>query len=522
MTNNFHNPIPVAPAKPPADSETFNLPLSELDEALTDHETRINDLEGAAIPPSGNPTEYLNGEGNYTVPAGTGASVDGHVIQNEGVDLPQRAKINFVGAGVIVTNEAGGTQVEIPGGGVQSVVAGNNVSLDNTDPENPIVSALGVQTVVAGAGISVDNTDPDNPIVSKIGDSSAYRNLVINGDMQIAQRGTSFVGLTGSSYILDRWQSIFVTLGTWTITQENDVPNGSGFRKSLKFLVTTNDASPSAGDSALFQTRIEGQFLQSVLKGTSSAKKLTISFWIKSNVTGTYIVELKDIDNTRHVCKSFTVNTPGTWEKKSFTIPEDITGTFDNDNAASLNLNFWLGAGSNYTSGTLATNWATEVLANRAVGQVNVAATVNNYFVITGIQVETGNFETDYEYLPFDALLKRCLRYYYKTFPYSITPAQNAGNAGAISFIAGRAGANSEWGTLVYPIPMRASPTVTFYNPAATNAQVRNIVGAGADCSATSSGVTSSERQCLVQCTGNAAAAIGDLLAVHLTADAEL
>jgi len=181
MTTNYHTPIPSAPANPPADSETFNEPLGELDAAITDHETRIGDLEAAAEPPSGNPTEYLDGEGNYTVPAGTGASVEGHVIQDDGVDMPQRAKVNFVGAGVTVTNEAGGTQVSIPGAvatGVQSVVGGNNVSVDVTDPENPVVNASGVQTVVAGTGISVDVTDPENPVISTTGGGGADENAV--------------------------------------------------------------------------------------------------------------------------------------------------------------------------------------------------------------------------------------------------------------------------------------------------------------------------------------------------------
>lgn len=177
MTNNYHTPIPIAPAKPPADSETFNSPLGELDQAITNQDTaisaldtRLDNVEADMPVPSGNPTEYFDGEGNWTVPAGTGAGVDGHVVQDEGVDLPQRAKINFVGAGVTVTNEAGGTQVEIPGsaGVVQSVVAGSNVSVDDTDPENPIVSASGVQSVVAGTGISVDDTDPENPIVNVV------------------------------------------------------------------------------------------------------------------------------------------------------------------------------------------------------------------------------------------------------------------------------------------------------------------------------------------------------------------
>jgi len=112
MTTNHHTPITTGA---PADAESFNAPLSELDTKITNHETRIVTIEGDLPTPSGNPTEYFDGNGNFTVPAGTGASVDGHLIKDEGIALPQRASIDFVGAGVTVTNEAGGTQVEIPG-----------------------------------------------------------------------------------------------------------------------------------------------------------------------------------------------------------------------------------------------------------------------------------------------------------------------------------------------------------------------------------------------------------------------
>lgn len=142
MTTNHHTPILSSPHQP-ANASTINAPLAELDTAITNHETRIGDLEENLPEPSGNPTEYLDGEGNYTVPVGTGASVDGHIIKDEGVALPQRASIDFVGAGVTVTNEAGGTQVSIPGAtatGVQSVVAGTGISVDNADPENPVIN----------------------------------------------------------------------------------------------------------------------------------------------------------------------------------------------------------------------------------------------------------------------------------------------------------------------------------------------------------------------------------------------
>ncbi len=114
MTTNHHTPIPSGAA---ADDTTFNAPLSQLDTEITAQDGRIGTLEGDMPVPSGVATEFYNGLGAFTVPVGTGASVDGHVIQDEGVDLVQRAKINFVGAGVTVTNEAGGTQVDIPGGG---------------------------------------------------------------------------------------------------------------------------------------------------------------------------------------------------------------------------------------------------------------------------------------------------------------------------------------------------------------------------------------------------------------------
>lgn len=183
MTSNYHTP-PSDGAE--AKMSVIREPLSELDQAITTQvsalsalSNRVDDVEADLPTPSGSPTEYYNGNGGWTVPEGTGASVDGHVIQDEGVALPQRAIINFVGGGVTVTNEAGGTQVQIPGatGGVQSVVAGTNVIVDDTDPENPIVSASAVQAVVAGAGISVDNTDPENPVVSVVG-GGADENVV--------------------------------------------------------------------------------------------------------------------------------------------------------------------------------------------------------------------------------------------------------------------------------------------------------------------------------------------------------
>jgi hypothetical protein len=241
----------------------------------------------------------------------------------------------------------------------------------------------------------------------------AHRNFVINGDMQIAQRGTSTASITSDTYATtDRWRFLPSSQGTWTMSVENDAPTGSGFRKSTKVLCTTADASPAGADYVRLDQRIEGQNLQVVKKGTAAAEQLTISFWVKANVTGTYIVSLYDNDNNRVVSKSYTINASATWEYKTITFPADTTGALDNDNDVSLILIFRLGVGSNYSSGTLQTTWATYSDANSAVGQTNVASATNNYWQITGVQLEVGPTATPFEFKSVEDELVECQRYF--------------------------------------------------------------------------------------------------------------
>jgi len=284
--------------------------------------------------------------------------------------------------------------------------------------------------------------------------NGAPRNVVINGAMQVAQRGTSVTGNTAGGYLTaDRFNFSVGSLGTWTQTVENDAPTGSGFRKSLKMLCTTADAAPAAGDNGVIQHRLEGQNLQQFLKGTASAKQFTLSFWVKSNVTGTYICELDDQDNSRSVSASYTVNASATWEKKTITLPADTTGAFDNDNAYSLGVNFWLGAGTTFTSGTLATTWASRTNANRAVGQTNLAAATNNYWQVTGVQLEAGAVATPFEFEDYGTTLRKCQRYF-----------QVFGGDGANeSFFYGFAtSATVAEGSISSPVTMRTVPTATF------------------------------------------------------------
>ena len=246
---------------------------------------------------------------------------------------------------------------------------------------------------------------------SKLDNNINFRNIIINGDMSIAQRGTSASSLTSSStyQTIDRYATELGSNGTWTQSQSTDVPTGQGFVKSLKMDCT---ATGSGGYLHITQ-RFEGQNLQYLKKGTSSADSTTLSFWVKSNKTGTYIIEFLDTDNTRSISKSYTINNSSTWEKKTITFAGDTSGVLNNDNAESLRMLWWLGAGSTYTSGTLQTSWGSQVAANRAVGQVNLADSTSNEWYMTGLQLEAGTSASDFEFLPVDVNLQRCLRYFY-------------------------------------------------------------------------------------------------------------
>ena len=276
-----------------------------------------------------------------------------------------------------------------------------SVPLTSSDITDGIITT----TKIADANVT-------NPKLTS-GSQQNFRNIIINGDMSIAQRGTSEASVTTTGYYTcDRWNWI-ADYGTVTLSQDTDVPTGQGFATSFKADVTTAGTEDSGG-YVLVRQRIEGQNLQYLKKGTASAESLTASFWIKSTKTGTYIAELYDADNDRQISKSYTVDTTNTWEKKTITFAGDTSGAFGNDNGGSLFLNLYLSAGTDYTSGTLNTSWNSSTDANRVVGQVNAQDNTANNIYFTGVQLEAGTTASDFEFLPVDVNLGRCMRYYEK------------------------------------------------------------------------------------------------------------
>ena len=266
-----------------------------------------------------------------------------------------------------------------------------------------------------------------------------FRNLIINGDMSLAQRGTSTTGVTTSDgyYACDRWYSQTDT-GTWTISQSTDVPTGQGFFNSFKMDCTS--AGSSNADEVMIRSKHEGQNLQYLKYGTTNASSLTLSFWIKSNKTGNYYVAFVNNNSTqdRVVSFGYTIDSADTWEKKTITIPGDTSQSFDNTNGENLTLYWLFSAASGFTSGGVSNTW-TNYAANRFANSnlAGLGGSTSDYVNITGVQLEAGTTASEFEFLPVDVNLLRCQRYCYVitgATDQAIAIGDNANGSGAALF----------------------------------------------------------------------------------------
>jgi len=241
------------------------------------------------------------------------------------------------------------------------------------------------------------------------------RNIVINGAMQVAQRGTSSTGLGASDgyYTVDRFGLNFSSTSA-RLTMTQDSPTDlNGFTKALKLDCTTADTNIGSGEYIQLHYRIEGQDLQQLKKGTSDAEKITVSFYVKGNASATYTCEIEDVDNNRYNSQEFSVTT--SWTKVTLTYNADTTGVLDNDNGQSMAINFWLHVGSNFTSGTHTDNvWHTTATQRVGDNQTSFADSTDRTFFITGIQLEVGSQATPFEHRSFGEELALCQRYFYK------------------------------------------------------------------------------------------------------------
>ena len=304
----------------------------------------------------------------------------------------------------------------------------------------------------------------DGTCTANITNNLGNRNLIINGAMQVAQRGTT-TGITGQSYGgPDRFETHIANLGTWTTSQVSSSAdqNTTGFLNSFKTQCTTADASPAASDYAVILQHIEGYNVTQLQWGTANAKPVTLSFWCKANISGwssgtkSFVAELQGGTTTFESGQLVTLNTNDTWQKITLTFPAQTSQALNTTNASGISVNFWVDAGSNFKSGTLSSSWSNKANADRVPGlTLNLGNNTANYFQITGIQLEAGSVATDFEHRSYGQELALCQRYY-----QVIVRASDYGSGIApICNVIGYQ-TNNVFGVLDLPVSMRSSPSL--------------------------------------------------------------
>ena len=348
------------------------------------------------------------------------------------------------------------------------------------------------------------------------------RNIFINGAMMVSQRNTSVAAVTTTGYYtVDRMRLSNSSMGTWTLIQETLTSGDAyadGFQKAFRMDCTTANASPAAANALSVQCKMEGYTLQGLKKGTANAKSFTVSFWVKSNLTGNYNFFVKDRDNSRQAIQLYTINVADTWEKKTITFTGDTTGVLGCDANSSLEFWWMLGSGTDYSSGTRPTGWeAGAVWANTGVGNVNLASSTSNDWAITGVQLEVGSNATPYEHKTFGQELIACQRYYSKSYNTDVAPA-TSGAAGACSSLAiyssGSQSLGARWVT-----SMRSAPTVVIYPTGSTNTGYVTQTSNNAEVAATAGDIGMSGFGYL---SGSLPTSNANGVRFHWSADAEL
>tara|TARA_R100000231_G_scaffold3546_1_gene6320 strand:+ start:329 stop:1423 length:1095 start_codon:yes stop_codon:yes gene_type:complete len=342
------------------------------------------------------------------------------------------------------------------------------------------------------------------------------RNIVINGGMNVAQRGTSQTGITASANegytTVDRFA--FDGNGhnaVFTATQSTDSP--TGFSNSLKMECTTADTSIGASDYLMLQTRFEGQDVQQLKKGTSDAEKVTVSFYVKANASATYMCELQDSDNSRTNGQTFAVTT--SWNRIVLTFVGDTTGALDNDNALSFRLNFWFHSGSTYNGGTFTSNQWTGT-ANERVGSItSFFDSTDRTFFLTGVQLEVGSQATPFEHRSFGEELALCQRYFCQSYAHGTAAGSN--QSGTVLRKLASGNGYDDIANFHFPSEMRAVPSISLFNPISGTANgfrgdSANYTGAAIN-TATTRGVNIYK---------NASVVATVFMAIHALADAEL
>ena len=293
------------------------------------------------------------------------------------------------------------------------------------------------------------------------GNASSFKNRIINGAMVIDQRNAGAAVTADGSYPVDRWKIVLGGGGALSAQQSTTVP--SGFINSVAFTVTTPDTSLGTSDEYSFRQAIEGLNVSDLGWGTASAQTITLSFKVRSSLTGTFGGVIRNSAANRVYVFSYTITTANTFENKSITIAGDTSGTWLTTNGTGLQLIFSLGAGSLRVA--TAGSWGTDGAIQGVTGQTQWIGTNGATFYITGVQLEVGTVATSFDYRSYGTELGLCQRYYVK---YQNTSAGFMGIAGQVS--------GTSAGTFLFPISMRSTPTCSYSSINVNDTSVNNPV----------------------------------------------
>ena len=380
-------------------------------------------------------------------------------------------------------------------------------------------------------GIAIDNTghvQVDGVQLPTAGPFS-NRNLVVNGGMRVAQRGTSFAAATSSTYPADRWMYERSTEAVVTVSQETDAP--PGYKNSIKAEITTADTSTAASAFTQFLYKIEANDISHLEYGTADAKTCTISFWAKHSLTGTYPFSVQNHNGTRVYPSSYTINTADTWEYKTITFAGDTGGTWTtNGNGIGMRFIFCWNMGSNFTGGTAGAWAATTGYADLTpTTGPDINGTVGNTVQWAGVQLEVGEKATPFEHRSFGDELARCQRYYETTYRPGYSEGTNfneeysfpTSRPVAINFIA-----SDDTTTAVsfsYRVTKRAEPTVRLFSAKTGTANRAHTYrnGAGNNSDVVIAAVWTTHNHCAIA-TGLNAVDKANEAYLHIVADSEL
>ena len=350
---------------------------------------------------------------------------------------------------------------------VSTVKVGSGVTI-SSDGDVFTTGITTSSTVIVGSGVTISESGIEASGIGVTcaningGQIAGRRNIIINGAMNIAQRGTSHTPSNSTStYQIDRFIMENSNGGAYTVSQSSTAPDNK-FKHSLKVDVTTADTSLSSAQYCQFQQRVEGTNLTAV---ENFRQPMTFSFWVRSNKTGNYSFTLQQSDNSsRQMSGQYTISAANTWEKKIITVPADSSGAVNDDNGIGMTITWGLAYGSNYTSGSVATNNAFKTYSSTDFGAgqgVNLLDSTDNEWYLTGVQMEIGTQATPFEFRSFGEELLLCQRYYYNHADGGTNYAMGGNNGETtISENATMYQSSNMFCSIKFPTQMRAKPTL--------------------------------------------------------------